>query len=341
MNSPYDALVLVSFGGPEGPEQVIPFLENVVRGRNVPRERLLSVAHHYEIFGGVSPINEQNRLLIKALNEALLSRAIDLPVYWGNRNWHPYLSDTVKQMAADGVKKALAFVTSAYSSYSGCRMYINDIESARAAAGEVAPIIHKLPVFYNNALFVEANADHLLQTLHEIPVERREDAVIIFTAHSIPLSMADSCAYVEQLQETCRLVCQRARPGAEFKLVYQSRSGAPGQPWLEPDVCDYLREVSKVSSAKDVVIQPIGFISDHMEVMYDIEVEARGVASELGLNLYRAPTAGTHPKFVDMICDLIQDKLEKPELDSFQSCAPDCCPAGMARPVTQHVARQG
>ncbi len=324
MDSPYDALLLVSFGGPEGMDDVMPFLKNVTRGRNIPIERLEAVAHHYELFGGVSPINEQNRLLIHALSDELKKYEIPLPIYWGNRNWHPYLTDTVKEMTAHGIRKALAFVTSTYSSYSGCRTYLNDIDNARQSAGAAAPVIHKLPVFYDHPLFIEANADHLQQTLEEISVDRRGGAQIVFTAHSIPSYMADNCSYTSQLEETCRLVCARAGR-RDYTLVYQSRSGPPGQAWLGPDICDFIREISTKSISQDVVIQPVGFISDHMEVMYDIDVEARDVASQMGVRLYRAKTAGTHPSFVSMIRELITAKLMSPEPASFQSCAFDCC----------------
>jgi ferrochelatase len=239
---PYDALLVVSFGGPEAPDEVMPFLENVLRGRNVPRERMLEVAHHYEMFGGVSPINGQNRALIHALERELSENALDLPVYWGNRNWHPLLADTLRQMRDKGVRRALAFVTSAYSSYSGCRQYREDIERARAAVGEGAPQVDKLRVFYNHPDFIAPNVENLQAALARIPSERRAAAHVAFTAHSIPLSMASNCDYQAQLSETCRLVAEGAGH-ARWQLVFQSRSGSPAQPWLEPDICDHLREL--------------------------------------------------------------------------------------------------
>src|SRR5579863_3952527 len=231
----YDAVLVLSFGGPEKPDDVMPFLENVLRGRNVPRERMLAVAEHYHHFDGRSPINDQNRALIAALRRELESHGIQLPIYWGNRNWHPLLNDTLRQMRADGVRNALAFVTSIFSSYSGCRQYLEDIERARAEV-EGAPQIQKLRKFYNHPLFIEAQADEVRDALGG----RR--AKIIFTAHSVPLAMAETSDYQKQLQEACRLVADNAGVG-DWRLVYQSRSGAPGQAWLEPDICDVLREM--------------------------------------------------------------------------------------------------
>ena len=263
----YDAILLVSFGGPEKTEDVIPFLENVLRGRNVPRERMLQVAGHYYHFGGRSPINDQCRELIAALR-----REIDLPIYWGNRNWHPMLADTVRQMAADGVRRALAIATSAYSSYSGCRQYIENIAAARAAVGPDAPEVDKLPPFWSHPGFVEANADRVSAALARIPEDRRAAARLVYTAHSIPLAMAATCRYEEQLVETARRVSERAAHD-EWDLVWQSRSGPPTQPWLEPDILDHLRALAE-NGVRDVVVSPLGFLSDHMEVMYDLDEEA-------------------------------------------------------------------
>ncbi|HEY9285534.1 MAG TPA: ferrochelatase, partial [Pyrinomonadaceae bacterium] len=305
---PYDALLVVSFGGPEGMDDVMPFLENVTRGRGIPRERLLGVAHHYELFGGVSPINEQNRRLIGALRDELDAHGPRLPVYWGNRNWHPLLADAVRQMRDDGVTRALAFVTSAYSSYSGCRQYREDIERARAAVGDGAPAVDKLRAFYNHPGFVGPNAENLSAALGQIPAERRAYARVAFTAHSIPGVTAAGCDYEAQLSETCRLVAGRA--GARnWRLVFQSRSGSPHQPWLEPDICDHLREL-KAAGAGDAVVHPVGFISDHMEVLYDLDTEARQVSAEIGLNMIRAATVGTHPAFVTMIRQLITERID-------------------------------
>src|SRR5690242_15274563 len=231
----YDALLVVSFGGPEGMDDVLPFLENVLRGRNVPRERMLGVARHYEMFGGVSPINEQNRNLIAALKEELKREGPELPIYWGNRNWHPLLPDTLRQMSGDGVQNALAFVTSAYSSYSSCRQYRENIANAQAQVETTAPRIDKLRAFYNHPLFIEANVEQIRSAF-----DRVEDPYLVFTAHSIPESMAANCDYVAQLQETARLIAN-ALEIDRWRVVYQSRSGSPSQPWLGPDICDYLR----------------------------------------------------------------------------------------------------
>lgn len=339
MNQPYDALIVVSFGGPEGMADVMPFLENVLRGKNVPPERMKAVAHHYELFDGVSPINEQNRRLIAALKEELQQHGPQLPVYWGNRNWHPMLADTLKQMADDGIKRALAFVTSAYSSYSGCRQYREDIARAQEAVGAQAPQIDKLRVFYNHPGFIEPNIENLRAALLQLPGERRSPAQIAFTAHSIPLSMADHCAYQAQLTDACQLVA--AAVGHEnWRLVYQSRSGPASQPWLEPDICDYLREL-KDAGTRDVVIHPIGFVSDHMEVLYDLDYEARDLCRELEINMMRAATVGTHPRFIKMIRELILERMTpnpvRPALGlrgpNHDVCPVDCCQYVATRPM--------
>jgi ferrochelatase len=318
-NEDYDALLLVSFGGPEGMDDVIPFLENVLRGRNVPRERMMQVAHHYEMFGGVSPINQQNRDLIAALETELERNGPRLPIYWGNRNWQPLLPDTMRKMASDGVKNALAFVTAAYSSYSSCRQYRQNIADAQTEVGPTAPHVEKLRAFYNHPLFIEANVDHIRVALKQLDEQR--DVHLVFTAHSIPESMAASCDYVAQLVETGRLIAHAV--GIEnFKLVYQSRSGSPAQPWLGPDVSDHLKDLRSVGIT-NVVVAPIGFVSDHMEVVYDLDVEAKKVADEIGIKMVRARTAGTHPAFVRMIRELILDRVEDRVPPSM--CAPNCC----------------
>ncbi|MFC4063118.1 ferrochelatase [Planomonospora corallina] len=311
----YDALLVVSFGGPEKPDDVMPFLENVVRGRDIPRERLLEVEAHYQRFGGVSPINQQCRDLIAAVEPT-----VDVPVYWGNRNWHPYLEDTLRQMAADGIKRAAAFVTSAYSSYSACRQYLDDIALARAAV-EGAPEVVKLPHYYDRPGFVAAMADHTREALERLPAACRDGARLVFTAHSVPLSMAATSgpsggAYEAQLREAARLVVQALGGDREWDLVWQSRSGPPHVPWLEPDVCDHLRGID----APAVVLVPIGFVSDHMEVVYDLDVEAADLAREMGLPLSRAATVGTHPSFVAVVGEMLAEP-EPP------ACPANCCPA--------------
>ena len=324
-------MLLVSFGGPEGMDDVMPFLENVLRGRNVPRERMLEVAKHYRLFGGVSPINEQNRKLIVALEKRLEAKGPRLPIYFGNRNWHPMLADTLRKMRDEGVKHALAFVTAAYSSYSSCRQYLEDIERARVSVGPDAPRVEKLRAFYNHPGFIEANVANARAALEQIPEDRRTQTSIAFTAHSIPESMARNCNYEAQLQEASRLVAEGL--GVEnWRLVFQSRSGSPTQPWLGPDICDHLRELQALG-ARDVVVAPIGFVSDHMEIVYDLDTRARALGEELGLNMIRTATAGKHPAFIEMIRELIMERLEPGRKKRFlgahqpakDDCTPNCC----------------
>jgi protoporphyrin/coproporphyrin ferrochelatase len=336
----YDAILVVSFGGPEAREDVIPFLENVLRGRNVPRERMLAVAEHYYHFDGKSPINQQTRDLIAALQVELDAQGPKLPIYWGNRNWHPMLADTLRQMKSDGIRHALAFVTSAYSSYSACRQYREDIARAQAEVGDGAPAVDKVRAFFNHPGFLDAVEDRVREALGAVPQKFRENVQVVYTAHSIPASMAESSDYVRQLEEVRRIVSQRLGIANDV-LTYQSRSGAPGQPWLEPDVLDHLREVKSRGLADAVVLAPIGFISDHMEVLYDLDVEARELADALSLPMFRAKTVGVHPKFVGMIRELILERMdpESPRLfvGSFGAradfCAEDCCPAPVRRGV--------
>jgi ferrochelatase len=309
MVSVYDALLVVSFGGPEKHADVIPFLENVLRGRNVPRERMLEVAEHYYHFDGRSPINDQNRALIEELK-----KKVGVPVYWGNRNWHPMLADTVRQMRDDGVKRAVAFATSTFGSYSGCRQYLEDIEKARAAVPG-APLIDKIRPFSTNPKFLSAMTDRVRAALEQLPHAR-----IAFTAHSIPMSMAESSPYAHELEQACAAVALAAG-GPQWSLVYQSRSGPPTQPWLGPDIKDHLREIRS-----DVVIAPIGFLSDHMEVIYDLDTEAKALADELGIRMVRAGTVGTHPLMIEMIAEMVEVEPA--------SCAAGCCPAPARRPGT-------
>lgn len=332
MKNEYDAILVVSFGGPEGPDDVIPFLENVLRGKNVPRERMLEVAEHYQQFGGVSPINGQNRALIAALEQELAAHGPHLPIYWGNRNWHPLLSDTLAQMKQDGIRRALGFFTSAFSSYSGCRQYREDIQRARETVGEGAPEVDKLRMFFNHPGFIEATVERAREALEEIPAGRREQATILFSAHSIPLAMAAGCRYEVQLAESARLVSERLGTHPRH-LVYQSRSGPPHQPWLEPDICDFITELAQQGDVQDVVIIPIGFVSDHMEVLFDLDTEAKQVGSEVGINVARAKTVGVHPRFITMIRELIEERIsgteDRPALGelgpSHDVCPVDCC----------------
>jgi len=329
----YDAVLLVSFGGPDGPDDVMPFLENVLRGRNVPRERMLEVAEHYHHFGGRSPINGQNLALLEALRKELADRGPALPVYWGNRNWHPLLTDTLREMADSGIRRVAAFVTSAFSSYSGCRQYRENIAAALAPLGDRAPQVDKLRVFFNHPGFVGPMAENLTQSLAAFPADQRPSTPVLFTAHSIPVSMSDACRYVAQLREASRLVAAAAGV-TDWELVFQSRSGPPTQPWLEPDVCDRIRQLH--AAGKDrVVVAPIGFISDHMEVLYDLDTEAADLCQSLGMRFARVATVGTAPAFVAMIRDLIAERHEaSPERlavgmlpASHDVCPLDCCPA--------------
>ncbi len=306
---PYDALLIVGFGGPEKPDDVMPFLENVTRGKPVPRERLLEVAEHYDHFDGISPINQQVRDLIAVLKPVLQRRGIALPLFWGNRNWTPLLPDTLREMTASGVKRALAFVLAAYSSYSSCRQYRENIEAARQAVGPDAPQVDKVRVFFNHPDFIEATVDRVRDAIERLPSELRNAARIAFTAHSIPKLMADNCQYAAQLTETARLVAERLNVSADrWQLVYQSRSGRPTDPWLEPDILDHLRDL-KSRSVPSVVIAPIGFLSDHIEVLFDLDDEAAKLCAEISLPMSRAATVGTHSSFVSMIGELIAERI--------------------------------
>ncbi|MDG4831827.1 ferrochelatase [Solwaraspora sp. WMMD1047] len=344
----YDAVVLVSFGGPEQPADVLPFLANVTRGRGVPPERLAEVAEHYQHFGGVSPINQQCRDLLAAIRADLTAHGIDLPVYWGNRNWHPMLADTVAEMRDDGVRSALAFVTSAYGGYSSCRQYREDIANARAAVGPDAPRIDKLRQFWDHPGFVEPHADAVRAALATLDPARRAGTRLVFTAHSIPTSMAatagpDGGRYEAQLAETARLVAAAAAPELPYDLVWQSRSGPPQVPWLEPDVNDHLERLA-ADGVTAVVVSPIGFVSDHLEVVWDLDTEAAETAKRLGLGFARAGTPGTDPRFVAMVRELVVERLDAagsvnpPDtaarrrlgtLPVWDACPADCClPAG-------------
>jgi len=328
----YDAFLLVSFGGPEGPDEVLPFLENVLRGKNVPRERMLEVAKHYQQFKGISPINAQNRRLIAALETEFACNGPNLPVYWGNRNWHPLFAETLQQMANDGVQRAIAFFTSAYSSYSGCRQYQEDIARAQAEVGPAAPQVDKLRVFFNHPGFIEPMVESVADCFNQISDDQRAETLLLFSAHSIPTSMSENCQYVAQLQEACRLVADGVEH-THWELVYQSRSGPPQQPWLEPDICDRIDELHRECAIHHVVVLPIGFISDHLEVLYDIDTEARELCERLGIKMHRAATAGTYPRFVQMIRELLvermSDKPDRPALGmlgpSHDICPADCC----------------
>ncbi|MEV6207614.1 ferrochelatase [Kitasatospora sp. NPDC051914] len=357
-HKPYDALLLLSFGGPEGPEDVVPFLENVTRGRGIPKERLAEVGKHYFLFGGVSPINEQNRDLLAALRKDFADHGLDLPVYWGNRNWAPYLADALKEIAADGHRRVLTLATSAYAGYSGCRQYRENLADALAGLardGLPALRVDKLRHFYNHPGFVEPVIDATLAALASLPEDVRDGAHLVFTTHSIPNAMADSSgapddpargtpggAYVAQHLDVARLVAQAVAAATgtadrPWELVYQSRSGAPHVPWLEPDICDRLEELH-ADGAPAAVMVPIGFVSDHMEVKYDLDTEAAAKAAELGLPVARAATVGADPRFAAAVRELVLERAavergaaaERRALGtlgpSHDVCAAACCP---------------
>lgn len=328
----YDAVLVVSFGGPERAEDVVPFLENVVRGRGVPRERLLKVAEHYYEFGGRSPINDQNRSLIAALREELAAKGPSLPVYFGNRNWHPLLADTLRTMTRDGVQRALAFVTSAFGSYSGCRQYRENIDEAIKAAGDGAPRIDKIRPFFNHPGFIRSVAGRVSAALSRFNPADRASVALLFTAHSIPESMAQTCDYVAQLREASRLVSEQVR-GSRWELVFQSRSGPPAQPWLEPDICDRIDTLA-AEGVTHVCAVPIGFLSDHIEVAHDLDSEAADRAAAAGIAFVRVGTVGTCPVFVSAVRDLILERVEggpaRACVGAFPArpdeCPADCCP---------------
>jgi len=329
-----DAILFVSFGGPNQPADVMPFLENVTRGRGIPRERLEVVAEHYLHFGGKSPINDQNLTMIDSLTKTLAQKGPDLPVYFGNRNWTPFLNDTFNQMKQDGVTRVFAFVTSAFSCYSGCRQYRENIYAAQDATGTQSMEINKLRVYFNHPGFIDPLIDHVKQARQNSPTAR-----LIFTAHSVPMWMANGSKYVAQLTEASRLVAEGAGV-TDFDLVYQSRSGAPNMPWLEPDILDHMRTLHS-TGVSDIIICPIGFISDHMEVMFDLDEEALLLAKELGMNMQRTSTSSSDPRFAAMIRELVierrDNQLTRISLGtlgpSHDVCPVDCCPPPPARPA--------
>jgi protoporphyrin/coproporphyrin ferrochelatase len=343
-----EALLVLGFGGPEGHDDVMPFLLNVTRGRGIPPERLTAVAEHYHHFGGVSPINGQNKALIAALEDEFAAVGIDVGVYWGNRNWAPYVEDTWRQMAEDGVEHAYVFATSAYASFSGCRQYHEDVARARVAleldaTAPAGPTAEKLPHYFDAPGFIRANADALAAALAQLPAELRDGARLVATAHSIPDAMAaaagpDGGAYQAELLRAAQLVVDAAAPGRSFDLVWQSRSGPPSVPWLEPDVNDHLRALAEAGE-KAVVVFPIGFISDHLEVIWDLDNEAEGTAEDLGLAFVRAATAGTHPAFVAGVRELLQERRAGGTPRLGTDCPAACC--FVRRPARPRAAHSG
>jgi protoporphyrin/coproporphyrin ferrochelatase len=334
----YDAVLLLGFGGPEGPDDVLPFLENVTRGRGVPRERLEEVAEQYLLFGGRSPINDQHRALLEAVGEELARRGRPLPLYWGNRNWAPYVEVVLREITEAGHRRVLAFTGSAYSSYSACRQYWEDLARAAdavRAAGLEPPAVDKVRPYWNHPGFVLAVVERVHAALESLAPAERNRARLVLTAHSIPVSMASTSDYEEQLRDEAAMVAERvAMPRAsEWELVFQSRSGPPQVPWLEPDVVDHLRAMHERGDDV-VVVVPIGFTSDHMEVLYDLDTQAADASAELGVTMVRAGTVGTHPLFVRGLVDVLDELLvgaTPAALGAFgprvTPCRPGCCPA--------------
>ncbi len=335
----YDALLIVSFGGPEGPDDVMPFLDNVLRGLPVRPETKARIAARYDAFGGVSPINARTREFIAALQTELATHGPALPIYWGNRNWHPLLPDTFEQMARDGVERAIAFVTSTFSSYSGCRRYREDLHAASSAV-DGAPTVDRVRLGFNHPGFIEASVDRVAAALEQLPEARRNDTPILFTAHSLPQSMARRAAYEAQLTECGKLIADALERRC-WHLVYQSNNARyGGEPWLGPDIGDAIENLAR-EGAEDVIVAPIGFVCDHMEVVLDLDIEARERADAAGINMIRAATVGDHPAFVSMVRELVVERMsESPTRRALGSlgpshdlCPADCCLSGRPGPA--------
>ncbi len=304
----FDAVLMIAFGGPTKPEEIRPFLANVLQGVPVPPGRLEEVAHHYEEVGGRSPINELTFRQAKALAELLDREGPRLPVYVGMRYWHPLASEAVEQMMRDGVRRAVGLIMAAHDSGAASwGKYVNAVTNALEAAGPVAPRVEYAPACSNHPDFIAATAEQIRLELEEIPSERRDGTPLVFTAHSIPSSMAAVSPYVQQLQDSCRLVA-KALGHARWSLAYQSRSGDPRQPWLEPDVSDVLRELS-AKGCRSVVLAPIGFVCDHVEVLFDLDLEARALADSLGIELRRASTVNDHPLYIRALADMVRQRV--------------------------------
>jgi ferrochelatase len=317
MSHKIDAVFFISFGGPEKREDIRPFLEIVTRGRPIPPERIDEVAHHYELMGGSSPINAITRRQADGLRQALANSDTPWPVYLGNRNWHPFIEDTLKKMAADGVRRAIGFCTAAQRSESSLERYVNAVESARQKIGPSAPDIDYVATWFDHPLFIQAIAARAKDQLALVPESRRKTLSFIFTAHSIPCGMAKESTYVLELQKTAELVSQElALPS--WKLAYSSRSGNPRDPWLEPDICDEIKAQAK-RGIKDIFLIPIGFIADHVEILFDLDVEAKEAAQKAGVALYRSQTVGDHPLFIKMITDVVRQRATQESIAEMTS----------------------
>ncbi|MFN2447412.1 MAG: ferrochelatase [Vicinamibacterales bacterium] len=308
----FDAVLVIAFGGPEGPDDVRPFLGNVLRGRRVPPERIEEVAHHYELFGGVSPLAEITRRQAEALGARLAGAGVPIPVYVGMRNWHPFLADTLAEMSAAGVRRAIGFIMAPHGSYASCGQYKENVRDARLALrdrGLPDVAVTYMGSWYAHPLFIAANAAHVRAALARLGQRLAERAQLVFTAHSIPLPAAERSRYREQLQESSRLVAA-AVGRTDWTVVYQSRSGRPEDAWLEPDVCDHLR-AARARGLDAAVLCPIGFVCDHIEVLYDLDVEAAQVAKERGLGFVRAEAANDDPLFVQMMAAEVLTLVER------------------------------
>lgn len=305
--SAFDSILLIAFGGPEKADEIRPFLQKVTGGRSIPPERVEEVIHHYEFMGGRSPLNELTFRQAEALRQLLKQKEIALPVYVGMRNWHPFLQETLAEMQQKGLRRALGIILSAFQTEASWGRYIMDVALARKEIGPNAPEVYFTPSWASHPLFIDGTAAAVQHTLSLVSPERRVEALIAFTAHSIPKAMVDSSPYVSQFTEAGRLVAEKIGH-LRWSVAYQSRSGSPREPWLEPDICDLLHGLAK-DGLRDVVVAPIGFVCDHVEVLYDLDIEARRVASEVGIRLHRAPTANDQPYFIAMLVHLVQKGL--------------------------------
>lgn len=330
----FDAILIASFGGPEGPDQVVPYLHNVTGGKELPAAVIDELVERYMLFGGVSPINQQTRALLAALAAELGTHLPGLAIYWGNRFCPPTLAEAVEQMAEDGIRTALVFVTSPFGSYPSCRAYIEQIARARAAVGPAAPEIQKLRLYYNHPGFIEPSAQRISEALAQLPPQRRATARLIFTAHSLPIALAEQSPYCRQLQEACALAAQCAGL-SQWDLAYQSRSPYSKARWLEPDVAQHVRRLAQEDKPEDIVVAPIGFLQENIEVLYELDVQLAELCGELGINLIRTAPIGAHPRLVQMIRELVMERIDPnaPRLALGQSGPwPDQCPADCCLP---------
>ena len=307
MPEKFDAILMIGYGAPERIEDIRPFLQNVAKGRPIPPERLKEVAHHYELFAGKSPLNEYTYKQASGLQNKLAENGYEIPVYVGMRNWHPFIPDTIREMSEKGVKKAIGMIMAAHQSDASWERYQRDVQEALTELGIEMEFKYSAPLF-DHPLFIEDSADRVLDCLNEIPPEEYSQTMILFTAHSIPTPMAEASPYVEQLMTTARLIAQRLNYD-NWRLVYQSRSGRPTDPWLEPDVCDVIEEIAK-EGVKNVIAQPIGFNCDHIEVLFDIGIEAQEVSDEAGINLLRAKTVNDDLKFIEAMADVVKKMVD-------------------------------